>query len=67
LEQTRTGGYAWALIPNYFHLLLRTGGCAVSHHDAPSFDQPRGHQQPPAPAKQPSVPESLQIHFKNGF
>ena len=25
LEQTQTACYAWALIPNHFHLLLRTG------------------------------------------
>jgi putative transposase len=26
LEETGTPCYAWALIPNHFHLLLRTGG-----------------------------------------
>lgn len=25
LEETQTQCYAWALIPNHFHLLLRTG------------------------------------------
>jgi REP element-mobilizing transposase RayT len=25
LEETSTSCYAWALIPNHFHLLLRTG------------------------------------------
>jgi putative transposase len=30
LEQTQTGCFAWALIPNHFHLLLRAGG----HGDA---------------------------------
>ncbi|MFZ0240338.1 MAG: transposase [Desulfobacterales bacterium] len=30
LEQTRTGCYAWALIPNHFHLLLRTGDVPVA-------------------------------------
>ncbi len=30
LEQTQTGCYAWALIPNHLHLLLRTGACPVS-------------------------------------
>jgi putative transposase len=29
LKQTRTGCYAWALIPNHFHLLLRTGNVPV--------------------------------------
>ena len=30
LEHTQTFCYAWALIPNHFHLLLRTGGCPVA-------------------------------------
>ena len=30
LEETRTGCYAWALIPNHFHLLLRTGDVPVA-------------------------------------
>ncbi|MEJ2157770.1 MAG: transposase [Desulfobacteraceae bacterium] len=30
LEQTQTACYAWALIPNHFHLLLRTGACPVA-------------------------------------
>jgi putative transposase len=30
LEQTRTACYAWALIPNHFHLLLQTGTCPVA-------------------------------------
>jgi len=28
LEKTQTQCYAWALIPNHFHLLLRTGPSA---------------------------------------
>ena len=32
LEQTQTSCYAWALIPNHFHLLLRTGtGRSAGH------------------------------------
>jgi len=30
LEETKTGCYAWALIPNHFHLLLRTGADPVA-------------------------------------
>ena len=30
IEETRTECYAWALIPNHFHLLLRTGATPVS-------------------------------------
>lgn len=30
LEQTQTGCYAWALLPNHFHLLLRTGAAPVA-------------------------------------
>lgn len=30
LEQTKTICYAWALIPNHFHLLLRTGPVPIS-------------------------------------
>ena len=30
LEKTRTACYAWALIPNHFHLLLRTGAYPVA-------------------------------------
>jgi putative transposase len=30
LEQTCTGCFAWALIPNHFHLLLRTGNYPVA-------------------------------------
>jgi len=30
LTQTKTSCYAWALIPNHFHLLLRTGDAPVS-------------------------------------
>ncbi len=28
--ETRTSCYAWALIPNHFHLLLRTGNVPIS-------------------------------------
>lgn len=31
LEETRTECFAWALIPNHFHLLLRTGGHPVAN------------------------------------
>ena len=30
LEDTKTSCYAWALIPNHFHLLLRTGNLPIS-------------------------------------
>jgi REP element-mobilizing transposase RayT len=30
LEETKTACYAWALIPNHFHLLLRTGASSVT-------------------------------------
>jgi REP element-mobilizing transposase RayT len=30
LEETATGCYAWALLPNHFHLLLRTGNTPIS-------------------------------------
>jgi putative transposase len=30
LTETRTSCYAWALIPNHFHLLLRTGNVPIS-------------------------------------
>ncbi len=30
LEQTQTACFAWALIPNHFHLLLRTGNAPVA-------------------------------------
>jgi len=30
LEETKTACYAWALIPNHFHLLLRTGSSPVA-------------------------------------
>jgi REP element-mobilizing transposase RayT len=30
LEESQTACYAWALIPNHFHLLLRTGGTSIS-------------------------------------
>lgn len=30
LEETQTACYAWALIPNHFHLLLRTGAVPVA-------------------------------------
>ena len=30
LEETQTQCYAWALIPNHFHLLLRTGPTPLS-------------------------------------
>ncbi len=31
LIETRTSCYAWALIPNHFHLLLKTGNVPISH------------------------------------
>jgi REP-associated tyrosine transposase len=30
LSETHTTCFAWALIPNHFHLLLRTGACSLS-------------------------------------
>jgi putative transposase len=30
LTETNTRCYAWALLPNHFHLLLRTGGASIS-------------------------------------
>lgn len=30
IEDTRTACFAWALMPNHFHLLLRTGNAAIS-------------------------------------
>ena len=30
LDQTETECYAWALIPNHFHLLLRTGSTPIA-------------------------------------
>ena len=30
LEETSTGCYAWALLPNHFHLLLRTGTTTIT-------------------------------------
>jgi REP element-mobilizing transposase RayT len=30
LQDTKTLCYAWALIPNHFHLLLRTGSVPIS-------------------------------------
>ncbi len=30
LKETKTDCYAWALIPNHFHLLLRTGNVSIS-------------------------------------
>ena len=30
LSETQTACYAWALIPNHFHLLLRTGPSSIS-------------------------------------
>ena len=30
LAESKTGCYAWALIPNHFHLLLRTGTASLS-------------------------------------
>jgi len=57
LEQSRTGCYAWALIPNSPAAAHRR--CAGGHHDASSFNRPRGHLQPPASAQRPSVPKSL--------
>ena len=31
LTETKTDCYAWALIPNHFHLLLRTGNVSISN------------------------------------
>ena len=30
LKETATGCYAWALLPNHFHLLLRTGNTTIA-------------------------------------
>jgi putative transposase len=30
LKRTKTACYAWALLPNHFHLLLRTGTAPIS-------------------------------------
>ena len=30
IEDTQTACFAWALIPNHFHLLLRTGDAPIS-------------------------------------
>ena len=30
VQETKTNCYAWALIPNHFHLLLRTGATPMS-------------------------------------
>jgi len=30
LKETKTDCYAWALIPNHFHLLFRTGNVSIS-------------------------------------
>jgi len=30
ITETKTGCYAWALIPNHFHLLLRTGQVSIA-------------------------------------
>ncbi len=31
VSETRTACYAWALIPNHFHLLLKTGDIPISN------------------------------------
>ena len=37
LTDTKTICYAWALIPNHFHLLLRTGSAPRGLRDAPKI------------------------------
>ncbi|MGB5619253.1 MAG: hypothetical protein WBM78_20615 [Desulfobacterales bacterium] len=40
VEGTATLCYAWALIPNHFHLLLRTGAVPIRHLYAAAADRP---------------------------
>src|SRR3990172_1266794 len=59
---TGTTLYAWALLPNHAHLLLRSGPAGLPPGHAPAPDGVRPGVQPPPPAGGPPLPTPLQIH-----
>ncbi|MCK7482229.1 MAG: hypothetical protein M0C28_37565 [Candidatus Moduliflexus flocculans] len=62
LTETQTPCYAWALMSNHAHLLLRTGKVADRSDHAPAFDRLCGELQPAAPPPRASFSKPLQIH-----
>ena len=66
LKQTQTACFAWSLMSNHFHLLLRTGVAPIATVHAKAAFRPCSPVQP-APSKTRSpVPEPLQIDFMSG-
>ena len=39
LQDTQTDCFAWALMPNHFHLLLRTGSMSICYCDEEAIDR----------------------------
>ena len=63
LAETHTLCYAWALIPNHFHLLLKTGSVPLSTVMRRLLDRLCFVVQSKTQKIGPSVPEPLQIGF----
>ena len=65
-EQGAWTVYAWALLPNHAHLLVRTGTRPLpAEHAAPPHRLRRGLQPPPPPGR-PPLPEPVQVHRGGG-
>ena len=45
LEETQTQCYAWSLMPNHLHLLLRIGPTPAKYNHAPAYDRIRCYLQ----------------------
>ena len=54
LEETHTICYAWALIPNHLHLLLRTGSAPIATVIRRLLTGVSGNHQPVCDARQPN-------------
>jgi hypothetical protein len=62
LGASRTVCYPWALMPNHYHLLLKTGQTSIATLTRRAEDGLRGVFQSEASAERAPVPEPLQVH-----
>ena len=62
LLDTRIAYYAWALMPNHFHLLLRTGSPPPIHARATIADRVHDIFQPPPSMPRALIPKPLQVN-----
>ena len=65
-EQGALTVYAWALLPNHAHLLVRTGTRPLARSMRCLLTGLRRGLQPPPPAGRPPLPEPVQVHRGGG-